>query len=50
MGKIVNNRIKKKLKMKLLIFGGVGGLGVMSEMADEYGIFTIYFASTITKL
>ena len=37
MGGIVNNRIKKELKMKMLIFRGWAKLGVMGAMADEYG-------------
>ena len=37
MGGIVNNRIKKELKMKMLIFRGWAELGVMGAMADEYG-------------
>ena len=37
MGAIVNNRIKKELKMKMLIFRGWAELGVMGSMADEYG-------------
>ena len=35
---IVNNRIKKELKVEILILGGMGGFGVMGTMADEYGI------------
>ena len=35
----MNNRIKKELKMKILILGGMGGFGVMGAMADEYGVF-----------
>ena len=37
MGGIVNNRIKKELKMKILIWG-MSRFGVMGAMADEYGI------------